>query len=49
MAMMTDVFDDRLGARLLSEWQQDFPLCPAPFAELAGKLGVAEGAVLRML
>ena len=47
--MMTDVFDDRLGARLLSEWQQNFPLCPAPFAELAGKLGVAEGAVLRML
>lgn len=32
--MMTDVPDERLGARLLNEWQQDFPLCPAPFAEL---------------
>lgn len=47
--MMTDVLDERLGARLLNEWQQDFPLCPAPFAELASKLGVAETAVLRML
>ena len=47
--MMTDVIDDRLGRRLLNEWQQDFPLCPAPFAELAARLGVAETAVLRML
>lgn len=46
---MNDVLDDRLGWRLLNEWQQDFPLCPAPFAELAGKLGVAENVVLRML
>lgn len=47
--MMTEVLDDRLGRRLLNEWQQDFPLCPAPFAELAGRLGVAETVVLRML
>ena len=38
-----------LDARLLNDFQQNFPICPAPFAELAGRLGVAEGAVLRML
>ncbi|RIX44722.1 MAG: Lrp/AsnC family transcriptional regulator [Rhodocyclales bacterium GT-UBC] len=32
--------------RLLNEFQRDFPLCPAPFAELAARLGVAEKAVL---
>ena len=35
--------------RLLNDFQRNFPFCPAPFAELAAKLGVAEGAVLRML
>jgi len=35
--------------RLLNEFQRDFPLCPAPFAELAARLGVAEKAVLGTL
>ncbi len=35
--------------RLLNEFQRDFPLCPAPFAELATRLGVAEKAVLGCL
>ena len=38
-----------LGSHLLNDYQQNFPLCPAPFAELAVKLGVAETAVLRKL
>lgn len=42
-------FDARLDAHLLQDFQQNFPICPAPFAELAGRLGVAESAVLRML
>jgi DNA-binding Lrp family transcriptional regulator len=39
---MSDTFE----FRLLNEFQRDFPLCPAPFAELAEKLGVAERVVL---
>ncbi|MFT3849975.1 MAG: Lrp/AsnC family transcriptional regulator [Propionivibrio sp.] len=42
-------FQASLGLHLLNDFQQDFPLCPAPFAELAVKLGVAETAVLRKL
>jgi len=38
--------DDALEFRLLNEFQRDFPLCPAPFAELAARLGVGEKAVL---
>ena len=38
-----------LGSHLLNDYQQNFPLCPAPFAELAVRLGVAEAAVLRKL
>ncbi|NJD25073.1 MAG: Lrp/AsnC family transcriptional regulator [Betaproteobacteria bacterium] len=41
--------DDTLEFRLLNEFQRDFPLCPAPFAELAARLGVAEKAVLGSL
>ena len=41
--------DQALDYRLLNDFQRNFPLCPAPFAELAARLGVAEGAVLRML
>ena len=41
--------DDGLGLRLLNEFQQGFPVCPAPFAVLAGRLGVGEGAVLASL
>jgi DNA-binding Lrp family transcriptional regulator len=38
--------DDTFEFRLLNEFQRDFPLCPAPFAELAARLGVAERVVL---
>ena len=38
--------DDALEFRLLNDFQRDFPLCPAPFAELAARLGVGEKAVL---
>ena len=38
-----------LSLHLLNDYQQNFPLCPAPFAGLAAKLGVAETAVLRKL
>jgi DNA-binding Lrp family transcriptional regulator len=38
-----------LDVRLLDDFRQNFPLCPAPFAELASRLNVAESAVLRML
>ena len=41
--------DEALDFRLLNDFQKDFPLCPAPFAELAEKLGIAESAVLRLL
>ena len=41
--------DTALDFRLLNEFQRDFPLCSAPFAELASRLGVAEGTVLRVL
>lgn len=39
---MTETFE----FRLLNEFQRDFPLCPAPFAELAARLGVGERVVL---
>ena len=38
--------NDTFEFRLLNEFQRDFPLCPAPFAELAARLGVAEKVVL---
>jgi len=38
-----------LDFQLLNNFGYDFPLCPAPFAELAAKLGVAEKAVLGVL
>jgi len=41
--------DDALELRLLNDFQRDFPLCPAPFAELAARLGVAERVVLGCL
>ena len=41
--------EQALDFRLLNDFQRDFPLCPAPFAELAARLGVAESAVLRLL
>ncbi|MEF8714185.1 MAG: Lrp/AsnC family transcriptional regulator [Accumulibacter sp.] len=44
-----DRLDEAIDFRLLNDFQRDFPLCPAPFAELASRLGVAEGVVLRTL
>lgn len=41
--------DDTLDFHLLNDFQRDFPLCPAPFAELASRLGVAEKVVLGRL
>ncbi|MBS1190084.1 MAG: transcriptional regulator, AsnC family [Rhodocyclaceae bacterium] len=41
--------DDALEFHLLNDFQRDFPLCPAPFAELAARLGVAEKVVLGSL
>ena len=48
-AMFEKSADHSLDYRLLHDFQQNFPICPAPFAELAGRLGVAENVVLRML
>jgi DNA-binding Lrp family transcriptional regulator len=36
-------------ARLLDEFQRDFPLVPRPFAAVAERLGVDEGTVLEIL
>jgi DNA-binding Lrp family transcriptional regulator len=47
--MSQNVLEETLDFRLLNDFQRNFPLCPAPFAELAVKLGVAEGVVLHML
>lgn len=41
--------NDTFEFRLLNEFQRDFPLCPAPFAELAARLGVGERLVLNSL
>lgn len=38
--------DEAFEYRLLNEFQRDFPLCPAPFAVLAARLGVAERQVI---
>lgn len=46
---MEHTLDSDLQFRLLNDFQRDFPLCPAPFAELGSRLGVAEGVVIRGL
>jgi DNA-binding Lrp family transcriptional regulator len=38
-----------LDFQLLNDFQRDFPLCPAPVAELASRLGVGEKVVLGRL
>ena len=43
------MIDEALDFHLLNDFQRDFPLCSAPFAELASRLGVAESVVLRVL
>jgi DNA-binding Lrp family transcriptional regulator len=40
---------DALDARLLNDWQQQFPLCPQPFDEVAASLGCAPFTVLERL
>ena len=47
--MSEESLNHSLDSRLLHDFQQDFPICPAPFAELAGRLGVAENVLLRTL
>jgi DNA-binding Lrp family transcriptional regulator len=44
--MSEKIGDCSLDLRLLNEFQRNFPICPAPFAVLAGRLGVAESVVL---
>lgn len=41
--------DEALDFRLLNDFQRDFPLCPAPFAEVAARLGVGERTLLGRL
>lgn len=48
MQMHETVLDD-LDRRLLNDFQQDFPLSPAPYADMARKLGVTEAEVLARL
>ena len=36
-------------AKLLNDFQRDFPLCPAPYKELAARLGVTESDVINHL
>jgi len=38
-----------LDRRLLNDFQQDFPLSPAPYADMARNLGVTEAEVLARL
>lgn len=38
-----------LELRLLNDFQRDFPLVPAPFGVVAGRLGVSEAEVLKTL
>ena len=47
--MTETLADDALGHRLLTDCQQNFPLCAMPFAELAQRLGVSEGEALSRL
>lgn len=37
-----------LEAKLLNEFQRDFPLCPQPYVEIAEKLGTDEETVLEI-
>ena len=48
MQMNEAVLND-LERRLLNDYQQDFPLSPTPYADIAGKLGVSEAEVLEAL
>ncbi len=41
--------EQALDFQLLNDFQRDFPLLPAPFAEIASRLGVTEKTVLKLL
>jgi DNA-binding Lrp family transcriptional regulator len=40
---------DEIDRRLLNDFQHDLPLTPAPFAEMAARLGVSEACVMERL
>lgn len=40
---------DPVDVALLNDWQRDFPIVPAPFAMLAGRLNISEDDVLQRL
>ena len=48
MQMHETALDD-LDRRLLNDFQQDFPLSPTPYADMARNLGVMEAEVLARL
>ena len=48
MQMHETALDD-LDRRLLNDFQQDFPLSPTPYADIARDLGVTEAEVLARL
>lgn len=48
MQMHETALDD-LDRRLLNDFQQDFPLSPTPYADMARDLGVTEAEVLARL
>jgi DNA-binding Lrp family transcriptional regulator len=48
MQMHETALDD-LDRRLLNDYQQDFPLSPTPYADIAHDLGVTESDVLARL
>jgi DNA-binding Lrp family transcriptional regulator len=45
--MNTELTD--IDRRLLNDFQRDFPLSPAPYAELARRLGITEAEVIERL
>ena len=45
----SDIELNDLQQRLLNDYQQGLPLCPAPFAEMAEQLGVSEQQVIDTL
>lgn len=47
--MQESIGGSPIDRRLLNEYQQDFPLCPAPFAVLAQEIGVPENVLMRSL
>ncbi len=38
---------NNLHKQLLNDYQQDFPISPQPFLEIAGKLGVSEDFIIK--